>query len=568
MKIIRILFVIFVAVFFAGCVTFSNDDTYWFAELEEELNNFNKSLQHAQECVFKMEVKVINQKFTQTLKSSVSPFYIESTVDNDLEYLIKEENGRVFQYRNTRNCIERRYLGEMSDINAILASLESGSDKILISEIVKIDLNRDNTVISKPGYEYVISAKYNDLADEEIKLTLRELVSILGLTTKSLEEDIVISVFIREKSLYYTVSAEAVRYKRFNKDFEFRETYPIKISFDISLKKFPFADYLSPDANYRISKPTRPEEVLFETDISEGYELTSSECVYVYLEKGPYLIDLDNYLRDVRVTLFGDDNKRFGYSFQEVADYNNIIIAPESGYYYLIFEKQNNYKVMLWIVELEYETFVDFDRPKVLREDSGKIEGEHDIEYYEYHSDKRKVIAIKNTGSEPLYLLGAQNKEIGKHEVNPGEYVYMGIDAGINCFYIVNAINPFEESKPYYYSFTVEEYELEHGFSKASDEMKQITETFSEEYYAAGLGLPAMYLKLNAEKKGTYRFDCDCLEPWMSIRFQILNEEGGIVSSMTPGETALLGPGEYVIKITNDLQNVGIGKVKYAYVGD
>ena len=33
MKIIRILFVIFVAVFFAGCVTFSNDDTYWFAEL-------------------------------------------------------------------------------------------------------------------------------------------------------------------------------------------------------------------------------------------------------------------------------------------------------------------------------------------------------------------------------------------------------------------------------------------------------------------------------------------------------------------------------------------------------
>ena len=127
----------------------------------------------------------------------------------------------------------------MSDINAILASLESGSDKILISEIVKIDLNRDNTVISKPGYEYVISAKYNDLADEEIKLTLRELVSILGLTTKSLEEDIVISVFIREKSLYYTVSAEAVRYKRFNKDFEFRETYPIKISFDISLKKFP-----------------------------------------------------------------------------------------------------------------------------------------------------------------------------------------------------------------------------------------------------------------------------------------------------------------------------------------
>ena len=31
--------------------------------------------------------------------------------------------------------------------------------------------------------------------------------------------------------------------------------------------------------------------------------------------------------------------------------------------------------------------------------------------------------------------------------------------------------------------------------------MKQITETFSEEYYAAGLGLPAMYLKLNAEKK-------------------------------------------------------------------
>ena len=71
-------------------------------------------------------------------------------------------------------------MGEMSDINAILASLESGSDKILISEIVKIDLNRDNTMISKPGYEYVISAKYNDLADEEIKLTLRELVSILG----------------------------------------------------------------------------------------------------------------------------------------------------------------------------------------------------------------------------------------------------------------------------------------------------------------------------------------------------------------------------------------------------
>ena len=51
------------------------------------------------------------------------------------------------------------YLGEMSDINAILASLESGSDKILINEIVKIDLNRDNTVINKPGYEYVISAK-------------------------------------------------------------------------------------------------------------------------------------------------------------------------------------------------------------------------------------------------------------------------------------------------------------------------------------------------------------------------------------------------------------------------
>ncbi|MFA6722378.1 MAG: hypothetical protein WCS50_03475, partial [Bacilli bacterium] len=40
MKIIRILFVIFVAVFFAGCVTFSNDDTYWFAELEEELTSY------------------------------------------------------------------------------------------------------------------------------------------------------------------------------------------------------------------------------------------------------------------------------------------------------------------------------------------------------------------------------------------------------------------------------------------------------------------------------------------------------------------------------------------------
>ena len=121
--------------------------------------------------------------------------------------------------------------------------------------------------------------------------------------------------------------------------------------------------------------------------------------------KGPYLIDYDNYLRDVRVALFGDDNKRFGYSFQEVADYNNIIIAPESGYYYLIFEKQNNYKVLLWIVELEYETFVDFDRPKVLREDSGKIEASM-IEYYEYHSDKK--LSPSKTPGRPLYLWSAK----------------------------------------------------------------------------------------------------------------------------------------------------------------
>ena len=35
----------------------------------------------------------------------------------------------------------------------------------------------------------------------------------------------------------------------------------------------------------------------------------------------------------------------------------------------------------------------------------------------------------------------------------------------------------------------------------------------------------------------------------MSIRFQILNEEGGIVSSNDPGETALLGPGSTSLKL-------------------
>ena len=43
----------------------------------------------------------------------------------------------------------------------------------------------------------------------------------------------------------------------------------------------------------------------------------------------------------------------------------------------------------------------------------------------------KEKLSPSKTPERALYLLGAQNKEIGKHEVNPGEYVYMGIDAGL-----------------------------------------------------------------------------------------------------------------------------------------
>lgn len=96
--------------------------------------------------------------------------------------------------------------------------------------------------------------------------------------------------------------------------------------------------------------------------------------------------------------------------------------------------------------------------------------------------------------------------------------------------------------------------------------MDLLTENFSEKIYMAVFGLSDKYLKLIVYSKGISEIEFDLLGQYLYFSTYIRKRTGEPVYSMGINRNKfLLGPGEYIVRISNLDHLFGIGRIRYKY---
>lgn len=571
-KIITVLFAILLVALSVTCFTAceptqtEKDVNLYYAEIKDVLKTVGERYDNCNGYTYTTQSTFDGNTSRARVRETRAPVYFEwweylsddwlFTPKNDLQSIVREENGQVVAYTNDRNnYYERTVLGTLNNYER---PWEIFPTVYVWSEIT---LNIDKCDIAYKNGTYTIVTAYDDFELGDFK-SLLEL--LLENDEKEASGKAVVTISITTTENQTTVSfATTLKIDTEGKANE-RE---IEITTTIDFDEFNPLDF--DNGEYVVLPPSDIEDVYAVTDISKPLRCGSHDSAFkVELEQGLYYFEYES-APHVTVCSADDINNAldFGLISKSVTDSNNdykyCFMVEKSGQYYVIF-KYSDYETYQ-IVRCPYDDLYDADNPKILRQNvTGTIEGKYDFECYSYSSDKEGLLTITNSSNTAIDIIckiPAPQYPYRTLTVPAGEALknIPVIDGGTTLF-----VGKTDATQPVNYTLTTSFYQNDNGISADFDEMPWITTEFSNDYYIAGCGLSSKYVRMHVDVKGLYTFEFENLYEGLSndMSVKVYDTDRKEVGY----KYSALEAGDYIVIFYNSYDELSIAKVKYALV--
>lgn len=443
--------------------------------------------------------KTTTNNVNNIVKMRLSPFYMETSILGEKNILI-EENNSIISFETSENprnglyWVARTKIGEISskedfyNYEDILGSADLDTPEIDSTKIkIKVAPNK-----------YILSGKYKDILTDEDFQALQDLYSALGLSrsilnnalftiTISIEEDITMNI-----NMIIPVNTEV---------YDKIETIT---TIKISVKEFDLIDPYDED-NYHIYIPNSFEKVYKYTNVLEdvvSFESTQSHYYLVHLEGGQYYFH--DYTKYLNLSIYTLDKNRVNLGeFFGKTGYNpfkNYFTITEGDYYINIVDYgQIGYKFKL--EKINYENVYDLNNPTAITTGTFdfEIEGNYDMVYANYYSEKDGVLKITNNTDKFSRVIYDDGNTWGLVNEVFGDGRFYAIKKGDNYFYL------YGDSESY--NYTIDFMELDDN----KDLVDLVDINDYNDWIITGAKLSKSYFKFDVIEKGTYTFNFEFL---------------------------------------------------------
>lgn len=560
-KILIVFFAILLIALFVTCFN-ACKPTVSPAEIKDILKNVGVRIISSNRYTCAMQTTYNGNEEETLIKETRKPVYVEysttATFGNNLQTLIREENGKVVEYTNTRDNYYKKTLLGTPD------SYEQPSyTHPDVNVWDDITLNTDNCTINYQNGSYKIVSNYKDVGLDKLKNMLEY---VFDQTEKDALNNCVVTINITITQSKVVVSfkttlAIGTDDKPNNKSLSITQT--------IDFSEFEQLNF--DNGNYNVLHATSIEEVYGLTDISKPLICDAHDNVFMAeLEQGLYCI---KYESAPHVTICSADDINnvieLGilneYISEPTNDYKYCFNIEKSGQYYIIFEYCENKTYE--IVRCPYDDLYDIENPKLLQQNvTGIIEGKYDFEYYLYKAEKEGLLSIANTSNTAIDIIckvpAVAHYPYRTLTVPAGETLknIPVINGGATLF-----VCKTDATQPVKYSLTTDFYQNDNGISTDFDEMPWITTEFSNDYYAVGHGLSRKLVRMHIDTKGLYTFEFENLYEDLSPNLLVSVYDANSAQSVDYKHYALEA-GDYIVVLSNYYVDLSIAKVKYVLV--
>ena len=571
-KILTVLFAILSVAFcltcFAACKPNDKDADVRYAEIKAHLKNTGERYNSCNGYTYEMQSTFGKNTIHSKVRETHSPLYYEYwdflpddwlfTPKNDLQSLVREENGQVVAYVNDRdNYYERKVLGTPDDYEKPYEIFYT----VFVWDEITLDV--DKCDITYEDGTYTIVTKYEEFELGNFKTLLE--FSIGNDSKKELSNTVAtIKLTANENKTtmsFATTLNDNAAGKSGDRNVELTWT-------------FDFAEFEQTDfdnGEYIVLPPTDIEGVYAVTDISKPLHCGRHDSVFkVDLKKGAYYFEYDK-MPHVTIRSADDVNNVLAFGiFDETVkglndDFKYCFNVEKDGQYYLIFE-YCDYDVYK-LTRCDYDDFYDVNNPKTVETNTtGTIEGKYDFDCYKCRCENgdEGLLSIVNTSDTAIDVICKISANF--------EYRVINVPSGeaLNNIPVIDGetilfVGKTDATQPVEYSLTTSFYQNNNGNSADFDEMPWITTEFGSNYYMVGLGLSTKFVRMHVDTKGLYSFEIENLHEGLSSDLSIYVYDANDRQSVDYKNLALPA-GDYIVGLRNSSVDLSIAKVRYKLV--
>jgi hypothetical protein len=214
-----------------------------------------------------------------------------------------------------------------------------------------------------------------------------------------------------------------------------------------------------------------------------------------------------------------------------------------------------------------YNTKPDVDNPKIIAAtNSGVLEGKYDFDYYELENSSESIKAyyLTNTSDFSIEIIMKRypTSLVWTFILNPGEQIDILCGVGISSFFVTTSSADVSDLE---YSFKIEEIINNNVTDMNSENIIEITQEFSDDYYLYGATIPGFYFKLVIEEVLCIRIEYKELgsEEVSVLNVRITTSDG---KDVDPHQE--IPPGEYYVRVPSTYGNLRFIQVKYTIIGN
>lgn len=525
-------------------------------ELDKKIQSNYLTVETNVENKYVKGTTVTTNNVNNVVKMRLSPFYMETSLLGEKNILIEEDNS-IISFDISPNqkkglyWVTRTKLGEVSskdeyyNYEEILGSADLDTDQLDYTKI-KIEATSES--------KYTLSGKYKDFLSEEEFQDLQDLYTALGLTRSILNNAIcTITITFEDDITMEIYTAIPVNTEVYDK---IENITTVKIS----VKEFNLVDPYD-ETTYHIYIPNSFEKVYQYTNILEdvvSIESTQSHFYLVHLEGGQYYFN--DYTKYLKLSIYNLDQNRvdLGEFFGQLGNnpFKYYFTIPEGDYYINIVDNgQIGYKFKL--EKLNYTDVYDINNPRAIK--SGtldfEIEGNYDMVYANYYSDKSGALKVSNNTDKFSRVIYDDGKTMELVNEVLGDGRFYPINKGDNYFYLHGDTG--------LYNYTIEFMELDDN----KDLIDLVDINDYDSWIITGAKLSGSYFKFDVTERGTYIFNFEVLntnDSGPQIVIYDINTNK-LIGSLIDKEKIILDKGNYYIRAGAYLTSVY--KLTYEFEG-
>lgn len=316
-------------------------------------------------------------------------------------------------------------------------------------------------------------------------------------------------------------------------------------------------------------------------NIPHAFEVEDYSYVLYYteLEKGVYSFLSDPWEKSTQDVIIYDAYGRYldtspieSCDFVETYFASHFVI-PETGFYYIFVMNECPMTETIYFKKYDFENIPDKSNPipfiiSDTNSNTGILEGIHDFEYYsvENTTNQEQVYCITNESDMNLgFIIKDEWGDLFyEYYIAAGEKLYFIVYPGITTIPLIPYHSTDDEDQVFNYRFKVVEIKNPNSSDMKYENLKIITEEFSDDYYLMGEDIRTTYMKVNLKEKGYICFEYEkCYSRFNfdseRVEVRIFNSEGQKCDIKD-----ILEPGEYVVSFRNTTY-ISHVKIKYTF---